>query len=121
VSEITTDNVAEGFHACLACNGSIVWVIFRNTTNSDDLFESDDADSDTWRTPVSTGSESPQPVLSPIGANVYFRAGQPRLAFLYHDGTDTFYDEIALDNFTSTQLDHNIMADQNYYHGPFEV
>jgi hypothetical protein len=109
LDEITTDNAAQGFYIALACDGSTVWAIYQNGTSvTDRLYRTNDQDSDSW---AADTEHSTTDTLVPLGANVYFRAGQPRFGIVYHDGTDTKYDEIALGNFTSTQLSHNKMAD----------
>lgn len=101
--------------ACLAVDGSVVHLA-HSREGDDDLYTSNDADSDTWTTPASSFAGT----VDHISCNVFGRDGKVYLAQIIDDAGDIKYDE---DDITSlfALLSSAEFPQQNTFIGPFET
>ncbi len=101
--------------ACLAVDGSIIrGLMEKGATNDLHEFFDDDADSYTLE-----GTEHLAGTVNHVSCNVYDRSGT-KLAMIYDDAGTVKYDEIALTT-TIAVLSGIDLAQQNLFHGPFEI
>ena len=101
---------------CFALDGSTVHVVFGNSTDANNIYKSNDQNTDTWVTPV----ETTDGLAIQVSCNIYERADEIKLAFTYRMSA-AFYDEDSVAADATTALSEVKMATQNLFHGPFQI